>query len=143
MRRAAICLLALLPAVAYGQRAQGETGVNAHWTGDHPAWYALAGVSWPAGTYARLSALGAMSFGDRGRDARVDLVARVILDPHRRSRVGLSFGGGVSAGRQSILLAVAELEGPVWRGITPALQVGVGGGWRAGIRVRGARPGRR
>lgn len=141
--RGAALLLALLPAAALAQRPQGEAGVSAHWTADQVAWYGLAGATWPAGTYARLSAIGAMAFADPGRDARGDLVARVILDPYRRSRFGFSFGGGVSLGRSSRLLAVAEMEGPRWRGVSPALQAGIGGGWRAGIRVRGARPGRR
>jgi hypothetical protein len=99
------------------------------------------------GYYARFSAdvgyamrSDAKLIGDRWR---ADLLGRFTLDPFRQQRWGLSIGGGLSFRRQTYLAAVVDLEGPEWAGLLPALQVGVSGGWRAGLVLRRAIKGKR
>jgi hypothetical protein len=57
--------------------------------------------------------------------------------------MGLSIGGGLGVAHQAYMIALAELEGPAWKGVSPAVQAGVGRGYRAGIVLRGAVRGRR
>ena len=147
MRPAVLCALwglwaLLLPAVLGAQ--QVEARVDAIWTG-RPAWFGGLGLTWSAGNYARLSAIGAhtLGFDNRGRTLRGDLIARVTLDPFRRRRVGLSFGGGITVMDRTWLVALLDLEGPKWKRVIPALQLGVGGGYRAGLVLRAARGDRR
>lgn len=75
---------------------------------------------------------------------RVDVLVRGTLDPFRQHRWGLSLGGGVSYRRSRTHLAVLlDLEGPEFARLLPAFQVGMSGGFRAGIGLRRARRGRR
>lgn len=74
---------------------------------------------------------------------RADLLARVTLDPFREQRWGFSIGGGLSFRRRTYLAAILELEGPEIGGFLPAFQVGVSGGVRGAVILRGARKGRR
>ena len=114
------------------------------------------GLNVPAGTYARFALVAAGGAGWRGghtgASARVDAIGRFTFDPFRERRWGLSAGGGVSvrydealaADRWRALIAVLiDLEGPRVGGTAPALQIGLGGGWRAGVILRGAAPDRR
>lgn len=142
MRLAALAALLLVPGMLEGQQA--EVRVDAIWT-DTPAWFGGFGFTWSAGNYARVSAIGASAWGlgQTERTLRGDLLARVTLDPFRRRRVGFSVGGGVSVMHRPWLVAVIDLEGPRWRAVTPALQLGVGGGYRAGLVLRTARENRR
>jgi len=100
------------------------------------------GTSLALGTYTRATAVAA--FAPRSRpdliaDAwRFDLLGRLTLDPFRQQRWALAFAGGVSIRRRSYLAAIAELEGPARGGFSPALQVGVSGGFRAGVLIRRA-----
>lgn len=78
---------------------------------------------------------------------RVDLVARFLLDPFREAPIGLSVGGGVSvpyangdAHVRPLMTAVVDLEGRMRRDITPALQIGLGGGARIGVVLRTSAP---
>jgi hypothetical protein len=104
------------------------------------------GVNIPAGPYVRVGVLagaGARLNSPSGAAGRVDVLARFLLDPFRQSRWGLSAGGGVSlradAGdkvRPNLLVAV-DLEGPRSRsGVSPAFQIGFGGGVRGGVGLR-------
>jgi hypothetical protein len=110
-----------------------------------------AGVVLPLGIYVRLgvdAAAGATwRHGETVGSGRVDAIARFLLDPFRESRLGFSVGGGVSApigsaepSQPPYLTAVIDLEGRRRRGITPALQVGLGGGTRIGIVLRQSPP---
>jgi hypothetical protein len=154
---AALLLACVLPARAraQGQRAPGpepELRVDALTDRTGTALQLGAGVDIPAGYYMRLGIVGAAgarvydrdgSDSGTGATARVDLLARFLLDPFRQSRWGLSAGGGVSfradRGRvgRPFLLTVLDLEGPrASNGISPAFQLGLGGGVRLGAAIR-------
>src|SRR5213075_2204689 len=103
-----------------------------------------AGVVVPLGIYIRLgidAAAGATWRGDATRaSGRVDVIGRFLLDPFRETRLGLSLGGGVSVpytdGEQRVrpyLTVVIDVEGRVHGPVTPALQIGLGGGTRIGV----------
>jgi hypothetical protein len=106
-----------------------------------------AGIQIPAGTYARVGVMGGVGTrwenGTSRADGRLDVLARFLIDPFRQSRWGLSAGGGVSLRatdgdrvRPNVLLAI-DLEGPRSRsGVSPAFQVGLGGGVRGGFGLR-------
>ena len=106
------------------------------------------GVQIPAGSYVRVGLLaggGATIESDRASRAagRVDLLVRFLIDPFRQSRWGVSAGAGVSLradpgekARPQILAAL-DVEGRRSRGgLSPSLQVGLGGGVRGGIGLR-------
>jgi hypothetical protein len=65
-----------------------------------------------------------------------------LLDPFRETPVALSLGGGVSVpyvdGQRvrPYLTLVADLEGRKRGAITPAIQIGLGGGARVGVVLR-------
>lgn len=144
MRRWLAALLAA-PALLGAQLPQPEVRMDLiHST--LSAWHVGAGLTHALGNYARVGVVG--SFGVAGDTAargewRGDVVARVSLDPFRRHRFGFSLGGGLSWHHRAWLLAIAEVEGPSWRGITMAAQAGVGGGYRAGLILRRSIAGRR
>jgi hypothetical protein len=118
--------------------------------------HAGVGLNVPAGTYLRVSLVGAggasWQEGRTAGSARADVIGRFMFDPFRERRWGLSAGGGLSVrydeGRSThrwrpLLALVVDLEGPRKGSIVPALQVGLGGGARLGLIIRGADPSRR
>jgi hypothetical protein len=102
----------------------------------------------PLGTYVRLSIDGAggatWQDGVSRATGRVDAVGRFLLDPLREVPFGLSVGGGLSLlydadGDKRVrpyVTAVVDLEARKRRGITPAFQLGLGGGTRVGVVLR-------
>ena len=112
----------------------------------------------PSGVYVRLALTAAGGYAWREkrwtRESRYEATSRFLLDPFRESRVGLSIGGGVgftnsdgllsapkAAGERSVrwrpyLAAILDLELRKTAGLTPAVQVGIGGGFRAGLLIR-------
>lgn len=106
------------------------------------------GVEIPAGYYVRfgLVAGAGPTIGDDAGTraaARADLLARFLIDPFRQSRWGFSAGAGVSLradpGEQvrPRLLVALDLEGRRSRhGLSPAVQVALGGGARGGVGLR-------
>jgi hypothetical protein len=111
------------------------------------------GMSVPAGVYIRptiVAAAGpARRDGDSGWSSRVDVLARFLLDPFRESRVGLYAAGGISGHYDpweqwtAALALVVGAELPARAGAAWALEMGLGGGFRVGLALRRAVPGRR
>ena len=115
--------------------------------GRETAAQAGVGVVIPAGIYVRLGvdAAGGVTFADGVSRAsgRVDAIGRFLLDPFRETPVAVSFGGGLSVpyvdGQSHVrpyLTAVIDVEGRMRGRLTPALQVGLGGGARVGVVLR-------
>lgn len=114
----------------------------------------------PAGVYLRtaLTAAGGYVWREERwmRESRYEATGRFLLDPFRQSHYGLSFGGGLGMTNSEGLFsepnsmgvrkqrwrpymaAFADLELRQSAGLTPALQIGVGSGFRAGIVIRSA-----
>jgi hypothetical protein len=101
----------------------------------------------PLGAYVRFSVDGAAgsTWRDGGAHAsgRVDAIGRFLLDPYREMPFGLSLGGGLSVPvtqgdkrARPYLTAVADIEGRRRGSVTPALQIGLGGGARLGVVLR-------
>ncbi len=106
-------------------------------------------VNVPAGRYVRLGALGAAGAawrsGDQRASARVEGVARFLLDPFRESRFGLYGVGGVSVmydgfehTRPNVVIG-AGVEGTPRNGRAIAAELALGGGVRVAVVVRRAR----
>ena len=119
--------------------------------GRQTAAQAGAGVVIPAGIYVRFSVdvAGGATFADGASRAsgRIDAVGRFLLDPFRETPVAVSFGGGLSVpyvdGQTHVrpyLTAVIDVEGRQRGPVTPALQIGLGGGARVGLVLRASRP---
>lgn len=115
--------------------------------GNRHAVHGGVGMSLPAGTYVRLGGVvgGGPGWGAFGplASARVDLTARFLIDPFRRSRWGTSIGGGIS-GRydddrlRTFALVLVDVEGPGRTGWIPFFSGGLGGGGRLAAGVRRA-----
>jgi hypothetical protein len=108
-----------------------------------------AGANLPAGYYVRLGATVATGVTWRAEravaGARTDLVVRYLLDPFREMRWSPYAGAGCTvhwddaAHWRGYLLALVGIEGPPGRGWRTAAEIGLGGGFRAGIVLRRAR----
>jgi hypothetical protein len=105
----------------------------------------------PLGTYVRvgIDAAGGATVRDGSSRAsgRIDAIGRFLLDPFREAPVGVSLGGGLSLqyvdGDKRVrpyLTAVVDIEGKRRGAITPALQLGLGGGTRVGVVLRPSQP---
>jgi hypothetical protein len=104
------------------------------------------GYTVPMGIYVRVAAIGGI--GPQWRDAktslagRSDVIVRFVLDPFRQTPLGLSVGGGISVPYEKntvsrpYLTAVVDVEGQGHGRLTPALQIGLGGGTRVGLAFR-------
>ena len=111
------------------------------------------GANIPLGYYARLELVGAggvtRSDGVNRNSARVDALGRFLLDPFNEAPWGLSIGGGMSAmftqnaTTREYLVVVVDVETPHIGSVTPALQLGLGGGLRVGIALRRYKRGQR
>jgi hypothetical protein len=114
------------------------------------------GAELPLGYYARAGVIGAGGVTFRNDvttgSGRADVLVRFLLDPFRETNWGVSAGAGISVRYEpglspnkltEFLVALIDVEGPRMRRVVPAVQVGLGGGWRAGLVLRGYRQGRR
>ena len=103
-----------------------------------------AGMTIVAGTYVRAGLVGGLGFSRDGLSGRVDGFARFHSDPFRQSRWAPYGGGGISsrfdrvAGARAYLLVLAGIDGPVESGVTPSVELGLGGGARIGVILRRA-----
>ena len=113
----------------------------------HPAIESGASLVIASGIYVR-NAL-TVAGGITGRDSessavgRVEFVSRFLLDPFRESSYGLSVGGGFGvtnlahvARWRPYLAGVLDVELKSSPGLTPAIQLGLGGGARLGLVLR-------
>jgi hypothetical protein len=128
-------------------KVQPEVRLDAIVSDRRSSLQAGAGAEIPVGYYARIGVIGGMGAqtgGDaRGAFGRVDVLGRFLFDPFRQSAVGLSAGGGVSLRAERgepvrpFLVAAVDIEGRRSSGgISPALQLGLGGGVRIGAVLR-------
>ncbi|MGH7664923.1 MAG: hypothetical protein ACRENI_11590 [Gemmatimonadaceae bacterium] len=111
------------------------------------------GINLPLNSYVRLGLAGAGGAAwvddERVGSARVDVVARLLLDPLRQQRWGFYAGGGGGVrydGPDRVrgqLIVVVGLESPAIGGLAPSLEVGLGDGLRLGIVLRQQFQGRR
>jgi hypothetical protein len=111
------------------------------------------GLSVSAGMYVRLGVVAAAGQAWRDGQAepagRIDGIARFVVDPLREFRWAPYAAGGVGAlyddGERwrAVLVGTLGVEGPAFRSVVPALEVGFGGGTRVGVVLRRAMPGRR
>lgn len=111
------------------------------------------GLNVPMGIYVRLGIIGAAGVTHRDSESsfsgRTDVLARFLLDPLRETPVALSLGGGLSVPYEQgtrvrpYLTGVVDVEGRRRHGVSPALQVGLGGGTRVGIVLRASSERRR
>ena len=116
------------------------------------------GLAFPVGTYARIAGLlgagiarapgEAESADESGPSARADLLVRFHLDPVRQSRWGPYAAGGLSVRsdfeeccRGSLALMLG-LESRATTGLAWAFELGLGGGLRLGVVLRGGGGGR-
>lgn len=154
----AFTTLTAVPSVAEAQRDVARPRPRAEARIDYLApnpqsLQAGLGLNVPLGTYLRLAVVGAggasWESGRSGAGARGDVIARFSFDPFRERRWGLSAGGGLSVRYdeplaasgdrwRALIAAVIDLEGPLMGAVTPALQVGLGGGARVGVVLRAA-----
>ena len=140
-------------------RLMNEGGVNGRWSRSN-ATEASFGLIIPASPYVRTTITAAAGYIWRdqvwARESRYEGTARFLLDPFRQSRYGLSFGAGVGTtnsdglyGRpdplgnrpqrwRPYLVLISDLELRQTAGLTPAVQVGIGSGIRAGLVLRSA-----
>lgn len=110
-----------------------------------------AGVQIPVGYYVRVGVIGAAgaTFGDGSSSpsGRLDILGRFLFDPFRQSPLGVSAGAGLSLRAERgdkvrpLLLAALDVEGRRKSGgLSPALQLGLGGGIRIGLGLRWGAP---
>ena len=116
------------------------------------ALHAGVGLNVPVGTYVRVELVGAggpsWDDGRSAASARADVITRFSFDPFRERRWGMSAGGGISLRYdelsasddrwRALIAIVLDLEGPIKGAVTPAVQVGLGGGARVGLALRWA-----
>lgn len=112
------------------------------------------GVSVPAGSNVRLSLVGGVGGSEErggpvGVSARVDGLARFLLDPTYATRWTPYAGGGMSLRYdrgpewRGVLVLLVGVEGPRSGGMVPFVEAGWGGGVRVGFGFRRAMPGGR
>ena len=103
-----------------------------------------AGLTTVMGIYLRTGVVGAVGFSRNGVSARVDGFTRFHFDPFRQSRWAPYGGGGISGrferrdGARAYLLLLLGLDGPINKGVTPSVEIGLGGGARIGVALRQA-----
>ncbi|MEO8335633.1 MAG: hypothetical protein ABI664_11710 [bacterium] len=101
------------------------------------------GVQLPFGYYTRVGVIASAGAVESEANGKLDLVARFLFDPFLQQRWGLSAGAGVSFRARAhdhvrpYLLTVIDLEGPhSATGLSPSIQLGLGGGIRLGGALR-------
>ncbi|MBA3656509.1 MAG: hypothetical protein H0W69_04065 [Gemmatimonadaceae bacterium] len=103
------------------------------------------GVLFPLGTYVRSGLVVGAGITGGKPGFRADFVNAFHVDPFRESRWGPYGAGGFSfrhdeagKGSNTFLLVLIGVEGPPRNGFSPAFELGLGGGVRAGVILRRA-----
>jgi hypothetical protein len=147
-------LLWLLPGVELG--AQNRPATYTEYRGDVIVGRGTSaqvggGIYVPMGYYLRVGVIGAAGSTWREHETvtsgRVDLIARYLIDPFREIEWAPSFGAGLSVHSvdgdrvRAYLVMALDIEGPrvIDRRLSPAFQIGLGGGARFAIAVRTSR----
>ena len=133
---------------AFKPRVQWEVRADGIFSSSSTA-QAGAGLNVASGYYVRVGlVVAAGETASRGRmfaSARTDFTMRYLLDPFQELHWAPYFGAGFSGAHDAAtswrgyLLALAGIEGPSHGGWRPSLELGLGGGVRAGIVLRRAR----
>lgn len=120
---------------------------------DDPGAQAAFGVVASAAYNVRVeldAGIGAVRRGSVWTSAgRLDLLARWLSDPFRESRWGINAGGGIGMqfergrGPRPVAIITLGVEGRRDGWWVPGVEVGLGGGVRAGLTLRRATPRRR
>lgn len=148
MKRVVVGLMAMTTAAIPASAQSPEVRADAIFAGP-AAVHAGIGLIATVGTYLRSGIIGGIGAGTDGISGRVDIVNRFHLDPFREHKWAPYAGGGLTArfddNRRArfYLLAVAGVDGPVRKGLTTAIEAGLGGGGRLGVIVRKAAAERR
>jgi hypothetical protein len=136
-------------------RAQYRPTSYAAWRGDvivanGASEHAGAGVEIPLDIYVREGVYAEGGATERDGtvvpSGRVDVLTRFLLDPYRQARWGFSLGGGLTVPlnesrnpTRPYVAIVMDFEGPRTGAVTPAVQLGLGGGARLGLVLRANR----
>lgn len=124
-----------------------RTAIRADALIDRDAGAQLAlGVAVPAAYNVRVAVdlgIGGVHRRDRWRTAgRIDLLARLLSDPFRQSRWGLTAGGGAGirledgGAPRMVAIVTVGVEGTSDGSWVPGVELGLGGGVRAGVTLR-------
>ncbi len=97
-----------------------------------------AGIFVPVGTYVRAGLVGGVGpiTNPVRLTGRAELVGRFLLDPFYEHRWGPYVAGGLGVADHPYILVLLGVEGPRWGRVTPALEAGVGHGFRVGLALR-------
>ena len=109
-----------------------------------------AGLEIPLDAYVREGVYGEAGATERDGgvvpSGRLDFLTRFLLDPYRQERWGFSLGGGLTVPlnesrnpTRPYVAVVLDFEGPRTGPVTPAVQLGLGGGARLGLVLRANR----
>lgn len=126
-----------------------RTAIRADALIDRDAGAQLAfGVAVPAAYNVRVAVdigVGGVHRPDQWRAAgRIDLLARLLTDPFRQSRWGVSAGGGAGirfedgGAARAVAIVTVGIEGTSDGRWVPGVEIGLGGGVRAGVTLRRA-----
>ena len=155
-------LLAVLPALAQAQRAQAaprparfqpSVRVDAI-LGQDAIGQVAGGIAIAAAYNVRVgldAGIGGVRRANGGAQAtgRVDLLARWLTDPFRQSRRALHAGGGLGvlfeqgSAPRPVAIVTLGLDGASDGPWVPGVEIGLGGGFRAGVTLRRASARRR
>jgi hypothetical protein len=113
-----------------------------------PAAHFAAGIALPAAFNVRVGLDAGAGAVHRASgwvaSGRLELLARVLTDPYRRSRWALNAGGGIGqrfeagAAARTVAIVTVGVEGPSDGYWVPGVELGLGGGVRLGATLRRA-----
>jgi hypothetical protein len=113
--------------------------------GDVSALQAGVGVSTPFSNYFSLGGTVGAGLSKTGFSSRLDLYARISLDPYHQNPWEPYVGGGGTVrmdsggpGTRGYVLGFVGVNGPPMGAVAPGLELGFGGGLRFGVTLKWA-----